>query len=86
MTSKVTKFPTAVAEDEEAVPTARFPDMPTIESMLIGKPLQSILVLTVNSDGDVSHYVDGATTMEALGMLEMLKQAVFLSDLGFEEE
>jgi hypothetical protein len=73
-------------EEEEPVPTARFPDMPTIESMLIGKPLQSILVLTVNSDGDVSHYVDGATTMEALGMLEMLKQAVFLSDLGFEEE
>lgn len=85
--SKITKFPTTAVEEEETpVATARFPDMPTIESMLLGKPLQSILLLTVNSDGDVSHYVDGATTMEALGMLEMLKQAVFLSDLGYEEE
>ena len=87
MTNKVTKFPTPVPNDEEeALPPPRFPDMPTIESMLMGKPLESVLVMTVNSDGDVSHYIDGASTVEAIGMIEMLKQAIFLADTGYDEE
>lgn len=84
--AKVTKFPTPPHdEDEEAVEPVRFPDITIVESMLQGKPLESILLVTVNSEGSVSHYASGVTTMEALGLLEMLKQAVFLNDMGYDE-
>jgi hypothetical protein len=42
--------------------------------------------MTVNSDGDVSHYIDGASTVEAIGMVEMLKQLIFFGDTYSEEE
>jgi hypothetical protein len=80
--SKITRFPVPQVEEEEELPPPRFPDMPTIESMLMGKQLQSVLVMTVNSDGDVSHYIDGASTVEAIGMVEMLKQLIFFGDTG----
>lgn len=83
--SKVTRFPTPPVEEEEELPPPRFPDMPTIESMLMGKQLASVLVMTVNTDGDVSHYIDGASTVEAIGMVEMLKQLIFFGDTTEEE-
>ena len=84
MTSKVTKFPSP-PEPEQPQETARFPDAPTVESMLLGKPMQALVLLTVNTDGDVSHYMDGVTTAEAIGMCEMLKQAIFLADMGYND-
>lgn len=80
--SKVTRFPTPEVEEDEP---ARFPDIATVESMLLGKPLQSLLLVTVNSEGSVSHFVSGVTTMEAIGLLEMLKQSIFLNDMGYDE-
>lgn len=85
MVSKVTRFPTP-DQSQEPQETARFPDAPTVESMLMGKPMQSIVVLTLNTEGDVSHYMDGVNTVEAIGMVEMLKQAIFLADMGYNEE
>ena len=82
--SKVTRFPTQ--EPEVAPPEpARFPDAPTVESMLMGKPLESILIITVNTEGSVSHYMDGVTVVEAIGLAEMIKQAMYLSDMGYNE-
>lgn len=84
--SRVTKFPTPPEPEQEPVATAHWPDAPTVESMVLGKPLQSIVVLTINTDGDVSHYMDGVSTVEAIGMVEMLKHAIFLADMGYNEE
>ncbi len=84
MTSKVTRFPTQEPPQELPEP-ARFPDAPTVESMLLGKPMQALVLLTVNTEGDVSHYMDGVTTAEAIGMCEMLKQAIFLADMGYND-
>lgn len=86
MSSRVTKFPTPPEPEHEPVATAHWPDAPTVESMVLGKPLQSIIVLTINTDGDVSHYMDGVSTVEAIGCVEMLKQAIFMSDMGYNEE
>lgn len=84
--SRVTKFPTPPEPEQEPVAAAHWPDAPTVESMVIGKPLQSIVVLTINTDGDVSHFMVGVNTVEAIGMVEMLKQAIFLADMGYNEE
>lgn len=84
MTSKVTKFPSPEPEPEP-IPVAHWPDAPTVESMLLGKPMQSVLILTINTEGDVSHYMDGVNTVEAMGMIEMFKQAVFLDDMGYND-
>lgn len=83
--AKVTKFPTPPDDDEDDVEPVRFPDISIVESMLQGKPLDSILLVTVNTEGSVSHYASGVTTMEALGLLEMLKQSIFLHDMGYSE-
>lgn len=84
MTSKVTKFPSP--PEPEAIPEiAHWPDAPTVESMLLGKPMQSVLILTINTEGDVSHYMDGVSALEAMGMIEMFKQAVFLDDMGYND-
>lgn len=83
--SRVTKFPSPTEPEQEPVATARWPDAPTVESLLLGKPMQSIIVFTVNTEGDVSHYMDGVSTVEAIGMVEMLKQAIFMSDMGYNE-
>lgn len=85
MTSKVTRFPTK-EPDDEPVELARFPDIATVQSMLGDKPLQSILMITINSEGDVSHYLDGVSAVEALGLIEMLKHAIYLSDMGYNDE
>lgn len=71
-------------EDEQDEPV-RFPDIATVESMLMGKPLSQVLLVTVNEEGSVSHYVSGVTTVEAMGLLEMLKSAIFLNDMGYDE-
>jgi hypothetical protein len=84
--SKVTKFPSKDEPEDDPIEPVRFPDFATVESMLQGKPLESIMLITVNSEGSVSHYASGVTTMEALGLIEMLKHSVFLGDMGYGDE
>lgn len=84
--SKVTRFPGKDEPDDDPIEPVRFPDFATVESMLQGKPLESIMLITVNSEGSVSHYASGVTTMEALGLIEMLKHSVFLGDMGYSDE
>lgn len=73
-------------EEEIDYVEAFFPDLPTIQAMLCGKNLAKVLIVTVNTDGDVSHYTDGCTALEAMGLLEMLKFNIHYASVDYGEE
>lgn len=63
-------------EEPEEAHVASFPDVAVMSSMLEGKPLSSCIVLVMNTEGSLSHYVDGVSIFEAVGMLESMKRSL----------
>lgn len=71
-------------EEQEETYVASFPNVSVVQSMLEDKPMVTCVVLTVNSDGSLSHYVDGASIMETIGLLESMKLSLMGETLGDE--
>lgn len=69
---KVTKL-RPEPEEQEEVYMASFPNVAVMQSMLGDKRMVTCVVLVVNEEGQLSHYVDGANIMETVGMLESMK-------------
>ena len=81
--AKVTKLHPEPEEQEE-VYQASFPNVAVVQSMLEDKPMVTCVVLTVNSEGSLSHYVDGASIMETIGMLESMKLSLMGETMDYE--
>lgn len=80
--AKVTKLHPDPEPEEEAY-VASFPNVSVMQSMLGDKPMSQCIVLVVNSEGALSHYVDGATIPETVGLLESMKLSL-LSEMMWE--
>lgn len=81
--AKVTKLRPEPEETEEAY-VASFPNVAVMQSMLGDRPMSQCLVLVVNDEGQLSHYVDGASIMESIGLLESMKLSLLGETYGDE--
>lgn len=81
--AKVTKLHPEPEETEEAY-VASFPNVSVMQSMLGDKPMATCVVLVVNNEGSLSHYVDGSSIMETVGLLESMKLSLLGETHGDE--